>query len=142
MNKNKHLTLDERVTIEKELDNGSSFKYISETVGKDCTTISKEVRKHPTSVKAGSYGKGFNDCLHAADHTCDRRNACDRCTYPSRHYCWSCGRCRSTCTRYEKYECPKLKKPPTCATRVPTGTAAHWKKPTTRPAGPSARMKA
>ena len=44
--KNKHLTLQERLTIESELWRGSSFKKIGLLLEKDCTTISKEVRKH------------------------------------------------------------------------------------------------
>jgi hypothetical protein len=42
----KHLTLDNRIFIEKSLDNGMSFKDISKHISKDPTTISKEVKKH------------------------------------------------------------------------------------------------
>ena len=44
MDKQKHLDLSSRITIEKELNNLSSFKKIAALVGKDCSTISKEVR--------------------------------------------------------------------------------------------------
>lgn len=40
MSKNKHLTLDDRATIQTELDKGTSFKEIGLILGKDCTTIS------------------------------------------------------------------------------------------------------
>lgn len=46
MNKNKHLSLAERITIKSMLDHSVSFKGIGRTLGRDCTTISKEVRNH------------------------------------------------------------------------------------------------
>jgi len=44
--KNKHLTIDDRLEIQKCLDCGMTFKAIGKRIGKDQTTISKEVRKH------------------------------------------------------------------------------------------------
>ena len=57
MRKNKHLTLDDRATIQTELDKGTSFKEIGLILGKDCTTISKEVRKHICRQKTGAMGR-------------------------------------------------------------------------------------
>ena len=42
----KHLTLSDRINIEKGLNNSDSFAAIARLVHKDSTTISKEVRKH------------------------------------------------------------------------------------------------
>lgn len=44
MAKNAHLTLDERATIEVSLREGASFTEIGRTLGKDPSTISKEVK--------------------------------------------------------------------------------------------------
>jgi len=44
--KNKHLTLDDRLTIQAELSKPQTFKAIGQLVGKDATTISKEIRKN------------------------------------------------------------------------------------------------
>ena len=44
--KYKHLTEDERLEIQQRLDHGMTFKAIGKRVGKDQTTISKEVKKH------------------------------------------------------------------------------------------------
>ena len=44
--KNKHMTLDERIEIQECLDKGMTFKAIGERIGKDQTTVSKEVKKH------------------------------------------------------------------------------------------------
>lgn len=46
MNKNKHLTLDERYTIQHSLEDRMSFKAIGSLLGKDCTTIAKEIKNH------------------------------------------------------------------------------------------------
>jgi IS30 family transposase len=46
--KDKHLTLDDRQEIMECLDKGMTFKAIAQRVGKDPTTISKEVKKHLT----------------------------------------------------------------------------------------------
>ena len=42
----KHLTYDQRVEIEKGLTNNKTFAEIARTIGKDPSTISKEVRLH------------------------------------------------------------------------------------------------
>ena len=44
--KHKHLTFDDRVTIQQCLDKGMTFKATAAEVGKDQTTVSKEVKKH------------------------------------------------------------------------------------------------
>ena len=45
-NKGKHLTLEERMTILNELVKGTKLSDISNKIGKDPTTISKEVKLH------------------------------------------------------------------------------------------------
>jgi len=50
--KHKHLTIDDRIEIEKCLDCGMTFKAIGARIGKDQTTISKEVRKHLEFIKS------------------------------------------------------------------------------------------
>ena len=45
MKKNKHLTLDERIDIQNDLNKNLSFKAIGAHLGKDCTTISKRNKK-------------------------------------------------------------------------------------------------
>ncbi len=42
----KHLTNDNRQDIQDGLNNGCSFKQIARRIGKDPTTVSKEVKKH------------------------------------------------------------------------------------------------
>jgi len=53
--KSLHLTLEDRIEIQECLSHGMTFKAIGRRIGKDPTTISKEVKKRivivPTSVK-------------------------------------------------------------------------------------------
>lgn len=42
----KHLTTDQRITVEKASDQGYPFLSIALQLGKDPTTISKEFKKH------------------------------------------------------------------------------------------------
>ena len=53
--KNKHMTLEDRVEIQNCLSTGMTFKATAARIGKDQTTVSKEVKKHvvftPSSVK-------------------------------------------------------------------------------------------
>jgi IS30 family transposase len=44
--KNKHLTFDDRIDIQDCLYHGMTFKAIANRIGKDQTTVSKEVKKH------------------------------------------------------------------------------------------------
>jgi len=53
--KNLHLTLDDRIDISEGLSFGLTFKEIAKRIGKDATTVSKEIKKRidivPTSIK-------------------------------------------------------------------------------------------
>lgn len=112
MNKQKHLTIDSRITIETQLNERNSFKGIARLLNKDCTTIAKEVKNHICFEKTGTFGKSFNDCLLAYQHKCDIKKVCANCTSNPNRVCWSCGKCITSCIHYEKYVCPKLSKPP------------------------------
>lgn len=109
-NKQKHLDLKCRYIIEHSLDSSMSFKAISRELGKDCTTISKEVRNHLIFKKSGSYGRPFNDCASRFD--CNFSNICTNCTNRSGRPCKFCGKCPSFCTSYRKEYCTRLSKPP------------------------------
>lgn len=52
--KNKHMDLDDRIEIQTCLDHGMTFKAIAKRIGKDQTTISKEIKKHITVTPSNS----------------------------------------------------------------------------------------
>jgi len=51
--KHKHLTIEDRNEIQACLDHGMTFKAIAARVGRDATTVSREVRKHLTFAQSG-----------------------------------------------------------------------------------------
>lgn len=95
--KHKHMSLDDRLEIEKGLKEKLSFKQIAENIGKDCTTISKEIKKHLVFKNVGTHGRPFNNCIHRKN--CVFKEKAKLCNI-------------HTCSHYEKEECLKLNKPP------------------------------
>ena len=61
--KNKHMTIEDRNEIEQCLDHGMTFKAIAARIGKDQTTVSKEVKKHLifTASKTIHRDKNYNE---------------------------------------------------------------------------------
>ncbi|MDD3028368.1 MAG: IS30 family transposase [Erysipelotrichaceae bacterium] len=108
--RNKHLTSDDRKVIEQSLNIGLSFKAIGKLLDKDCTTISKEVRKNYTIKKTGFAGMGFNECINRFE--CSEYFVCDSCTRRKKTKCKLCGLCPTKCSRFEKECCANLSKPP------------------------------
>lgn len=53
MPKNKHFSSSERISIERCLGNSYSFKAIGREINRDCTSISKEVKKHIVKKRLG-----------------------------------------------------------------------------------------
>ena len=102
-NKNLHLTVQERIIIEKGIENGSTKAAIALTIGKDKSTVGKEIKKHRELVHKSSYKincANIKNCSHnhvcdnCADFTCNRRDrspgACNGCS-------------KYTHCRYDKY---------------------------------------
>lgn len=87
--KNKHMTFEDRVEIQECLCKGMTFKAIGKRIGKDQTTISKEVKLHAVETPS-SYTKLKEICpkLLKAPFVC---NGCDKkshanCKYMRRRY--------------------------------------------------------
>lgn len=106
----KHLTLEDRVSISIGLKNHLSFKEIGRRLDKDCTTISKEVRNHRVFEKSGYVSRPFNDCVHRMG--CTKAGLCQICENKRNTRCCFCSRCISNCTFYERENCSKLQKAP------------------------------
>ncbi len=60
--KNKHLSFDDRLEIEKGLKENKSFKAIGNIINKDCTTVSKEIKNHIIFKKGCTVGRKYFDC--------------------------------------------------------------------------------
>ena len=109
MPKSKHLTLSERIAIEHMIKDSFSFKAIATELGRDCTSISKEIKHHITLKRTGSYDKSFNNCVHRFD--CKKSYICDS-TSCQKRYCRFCLKCSDVCSDYKEYKCPLQSKPP------------------------------
>ena len=111
MSKGQHLTFDNRCTIATCLASRDSFKLIANKLEKDCTTVSKEVKKHITISQSGCTGRVYNNCIHRS--TCFEGELCDECTYRKMiNRCRSCNKCNFNCDKYQPEICKRLSKPP------------------------------
>ena len=74
----KHLTIEDRIYIQNELDKGTSFKDIARFLCKDPTTISKEVKARKSSdwFHKGTFLNAKNFCTKR--FRCKKTNACIR----------------------------------------------------------------
>ena len=95
MSNHKHLSFDDRLTIEKNLYLSQSFKYIGRILDKDCTTISKEIRNHYIIKNTGGVGRRFNNCIYRK--TCPNRGK-------------NCN--LMNCSEFKEEKCSLLTKPP------------------------------
>ena len=87
--KNKHMTLEERIEIQECLSKGMTFKAIAARIGKNPTTVSREVKQH-AAVHRNGFTKTDETCpllLKApfVCNGCDKRTHC-HCIYPRRIY--------------------------------------------------------
>jgi IS30 family transposase len=106
----KQFSLEERITIQNELNSCKSFKAIARQLGKVPSSISREVRRHIEQRESGGYGRQFNDCGNR--FSCTLENICQG-TFPcSRKLCRSCKKCKSFCQAYRKETCQRLSQPP------------------------------
>ena len=124
----KHLTLEDRIYIENELNKGTSFKDIARFLCKDPTTISKEVRAHRLSdwYHKGTFYNAKNFCLHR--YHCRKPNACGKIVLCGIK-CTSCPTCNQTCKDFVKERCLRLDRAPYvcngCDKKITHCTIAH-----------------
>jgi len=105
----KHLQLSDRIVIEKGLGNKESFAVIGKKIGKDPSTVSKEVRRHISHhIKYDMNAK--IPCAKRSD--CTEMNLCGTACTSLCKICRRGKECTTICEHYEERVCEKLKKPP------------------------------
>ena len=87
--KQKHMKLEDRIEIQECLSKGMTFKAIGRRIGKDPTTVSKEVKQHALTHKNG-FTKTDQSCPRLLKapfvcNGCEKRNH-SNCPYPRRVY--------------------------------------------------------
>ena len=86
--KYKHLSFEDRCTIEEYLNYGYNFTQIANRLGKDRTTISDEVRKH--RFLRQRLNNNSNPCCYESKppyvcNGCDKKNSCSKLRYTYNH---------------------------------------------------------
>lgn len=80
--KNKHMTLQDRIEIQECLSKSMTFKAIGKRIGKDQTTVSKEIR-----LRAQSYRNGFVKTDDICPKLLKAPYVCNGCEMKSRSSC-------------------------------------------------------
>lgn len=115
----KHLTLQERKLIERELQAKTSFRQIAKLLEKHPSTISREVTARRIRSPHKPYGRVKNACIRRK--SCYLKGLCDYCLHPEMSYCSFCDQCNDMCPSFEEERCPDLARPPyvcnACLTR-------------------------
>ena len=122
----KHLTLDNRVFIEKCLDQDMAMKDIAKPLCKDPSTISKEVKKHRTFHPHNDLAlKGSaNRCVNKKD--CSLKKVCPA-TKLCTGRCASCKRinCNKVCKDFIADTCSRLLRAPFVCNGCPSKTGCR-----------------
>ena len=85
----KHLTFEQRIDIEKGLTENKSFAEIGRIIGKDPSTISKEIRLHAHTKERPDAGYTNPPCIHRK--TCKIVCLCDeQCGILCKLCRWNC----------------------------------------------------
>ena len=108
----KHMTIENRIIIEKELDKRTSLRGIALQLGKDPTTIAKEIKKHRTLQEHNRYGEPKNKCAFFKD--CKKKDICGIYAPVCKRLCRLCNHCNSHCPDFKprSYHCDRLDKAP------------------------------
>lgn len=102
---NKHLSLDERKIIQTGIENRSNKVDIARTIGKDPTTVAKEIRKH-REFKPRNINLYPNICIHRKE----------------------CGTCFKKCEMYEEPICKLRDRSPGACNKCPKMSSCHLDK--------------
>ena len=98
-NKNLHLTLSDRQIIQRGIENGSTKASIAETLGKDKSTIGKEIKAH----RKHSHVCSFNPACANKDR-CKHHHVCKNCADLVVFKCKRRDRSPGACNGCPKYQ--------------------------------------
>lgn len=102
-----HLTLEERKIIQAGIENDSSKASIARTIGKDATTVAKEIKKHRQLKPRNTFN---HPVLCARMSTCPKKP------------------CVKRCELYEEPKCNRRDKSPGACNKCKDGARCHLDK--------------
>ena len=109
----KFLSYEDRLEIQNGLKEHLTFTEIGKRLGRDRTTITKEVRNYSVEQDTGYGSYPHNTCKYRK--TCKRKKVCgtDECRHPLVGVCKQCELlCNRYCEQYEEEVCTYRFKPP------------------------------
>lgn len=98
----KHMTQENRVIIEKRLDERTPLCRIGEDLNKDPSTIAKEIKKHRVAQPHNSFNEMPNRCQLAPN--CHVKNLCQIYAPVCKSECKQCKQCFRHCSDYTPYD--------------------------------------
>ena len=105
-NKGKHLTLEERRIILKGIENGSDKAAIAQTIGKDKSTVAKEIKKHRILAYKNKMALDCNNYRH----------------------CKFGRNCKTACHSYSPFKCTRRDRSPGACNGCPGYNSCHFNK--------------
>ena len=109
MSKYKHLSFNERKTMEELLNEGKSLAKMAKRIGRGRSTITREIIRNSRAKRTGAVGQLFNNCKNrnfcTAYRLCKKEDCKKQC-------CKGCPACFRLCPDFERESCAKLLSPP------------------------------
>lgn len=104
-----YLTYEECLQIEAGLKEHKTFGEMAKQIGKDRTTIAKEIKKNVSEKKTGVPGYPYNAYIHRKN--CKKKKICGiECTRKSVYSCRLCSHCNTNCNDFKEETCTGLQK--------------------------------
>ena len=107
----KFFTYEDRLSLQKKLKESMSIKAIATDLGKNPTTISREIKKYSSEIATGYPGYPFNECKNRFN--CRNKNICGKdCSRKATQYCKLCPYCNEYCKDFVREVCTARFRPP------------------------------
>lgn len=104
----KQLTFDDRLQIQKGLTLNKNYSQIAKDLGKNRTSVSREVQAHLQEKGKPARSK----CIHHKECIFEDKSLCPVPNCTKRACSVACSKCADYCDRYEPIICPRLLHPP------------------------------
>lgn len=123
----KFLSYEDHLIITQMLKENASFGAIGKQLGKDRTTIAKEIKKYSYDKKSGRPGYPYNPYKYRVSFKI--KDICgSSCTHKSAYKCSLCAECYVHCPDFQKDICSIKTKPPYVCNGCSTLDKCTWMK--------------